>query len=75
MDLPETVCSDCGKVFKDNRSPEEKMLDSIYGGALCEKCKKKSTPPCSKCNRDIVGVGDGFLYEGKPYHKKCLPGA
>lgn len=67
------TCSECGKTFQDNRTPEKALLEAIFSELLCPKCRqKKDTITCTACNEPIK-KGREIYCEGLPYHHYDLP--
>lgn len=63
------TCSECGKRFKRYQTPEERLLQAIYGdGPICKKCRmKKLGTQCTQCGEFVdyvTGFNDERLCKG-----------
>lgn len=74
MSQTDAVCTRCGKVFTDNRTPEERLIDAIFYGVSCPACMKELVPEsyCTKCEK-LLGPDEAIYFNSKPYHTVCLP--
>ena len=63
-------CSRCHKEFIDHRTPEEKLIQALFGEILCKDCfENKDSQPCSYCGETVLAP---ISYNDKPYHSKCI---
>ncbi len=70
-------CVNCGKRFREWRTPDERLLDAIFGaGPLCKSCAKKRDEElsylCRSCWKPIPR-GKEIFFNNQPYHSYCLP--
>jgi len=53
-----------------NRTPEEKLIQAIFGETLCRSCHEgRDAQPCVYCGELALSPA---LYNGESYHSKCL---
>ena len=64
-------CNKCDKAYNPNNyTPEERLLQAIFGEHLCPHCLKyKDAQICTHCNREVLAP---VYYNEEPYHSKCL---
>ena len=70
-------CAKCYKSFAEWETPEEMLLQAIFGeGPLCKKCAKERDEAllylCNACRKRIEKDKE-VLFNDRPYHSYCLP--
>ena len=74
---PLRECSSCGRRFRSWETPEEMLLQAIFGeGPLCKPCARKRDEGllylCNSCGKAIEKDKE-VLFNDRPYHTYCLP--
>jgi len=65
------ICENCGVGFREARTPEERLLNAVFGVTLCHNCQSKfEIIECTECGKEVVRP---VYFDGKPYHSFCLP--
>ena len=64
-------CNKCGRAYNPNLyTPEERLLQAIFGEHLCPKCLKYAHATfCVMCEKEVLTP---VYYEDEPYHPGCL---
>jgi len=65
------TCSKCGKPYNPTVfTPEERLLQAIFGEHLCPHCMTyRDSAICTHCGKEVLAA---TFFEGEPYHSKCL---